>query len=230
MAKPGQDVRAAVIFDLDGTLADTSADLVAAANVCLRDLGEAGLLDPVADAVTAFQGGRAMLRLGFSRAGLVAAEAEVDREYRRFLASYEAGIDRETRVYPGAVEAVEALRAGGWVTGICTNKPEHLARLLLERLGIAGLFGSVVGADTFPVRKPDPLPYRAAVERAGGVVARSILVGDTVIDRLTGIAAGVPVVLVTFGPEGASVARHLPEALLHRFGDLPEVASRLIAG
>src|SRR5690606_8353520 len=98
-----------VIFDLDGTLADTSADLVAAANACFRDLGHGDLLDPVGDALTAFHGGRAMLRLGFSRLG-IPGEAAVDREYARLLAFYEAGIDRETVLYPGAVPAVEALR------------------------------------------------------------------------------------------------------------------------
>ena len=69
-------------------------------------------------------------------------------------------------------------------------------------------------ADTLPVRKPDPAPYRLSVERAGGRVERSILIGDTETDRKTGLAAGVPVALVTFGPEGQGVARLAPEALL----------------
>jgi phosphoglycolate phosphatase len=89
-------------------------------------------------------------------------------------------------------------------------------------------FGALVGADTFPVRKPDPTPYRAAVERAGGVVGRSMLVGDTETDARTGVAAGVPVALVTFGPEGRGVERFRPAALLDRFEDLPELAGRLL--
>lgn len=212
-----------VIFDLDGTLADTSADLIAAANACFRALGHPDLLDPGADALTAFHGGRAMLRLGFSRLGQ-GDEAEVDREYPNLLAHYEAGIDRETRLYPGAVAAVRALRAAGFATGICTNKPERLAALLLDRLGVRDLFGSLVGADTLAVRKPDPAPYRVSVERAGGSLARSMLIGDTETDRRTGAAAGVPVALVTFGPEGRGVARLAPEALLDHFDDLPALA------
>lgn len=216
-----------VIFDLDGTLADTSADLIAAANQCLRasDAGEA--LDPVADALTAFQGGRAMLRLGMARRGRQ-DEAEVDRLYPLLLAAYEQAIDRETRLYPGVVPAIEALRGAGFATGICTNKPERLADLLLRRLGVRGLFAALVGADTLPVRKPDPAPYRLTVERAGGTVARSILVGDTETDRRTGQAAGVPVALVTFGPEGADVARFAPEALIGHFDELPALANRLL--
>lgn len=219
--------RRTVVFDLDGTLADTSADLLAAANACFRDLGHGDVLDG-GDALTAFHGGRAMLRLGFARLGRAAAEAEVDAQYPRLLAAYAEGIDRETRLYPGAVAAVEALRARGFATAICTNKPEGLAETLVTRLGVRGLFDALVGADTLPVRKPDAAPYVASVTRAGGVVARSMLVGDTETDRRTGLAAGVPVALVTFGPEGRGITRLDPEAVLDHFDDLPELAERLV--
>lgn len=214
-----------VVFDLDGTLADTSGDLVAAANACFRAMGAGDLLDPQGDALTAFHGGRAMLRLGLSRLGR-ADEAEVDRWYPDLLAAYERDIDRTTRLYPGAAEAVRTLRAAGFATTICTNKPERLAETLLARLGVRGLFDALVGADTLPVRKPDPAPYVLAVERAGGTVARSFLVGDTDTDRRTAAAAGVPVALVAFGPEGEGVARLAPDALLARFDDLPALADR----
>jgi phosphoglycolate phosphatase len=216
-----------VIFDLDGTLADTSADLISAANACFRSMGAGDLLDPVADALTAFHGGRAMLRLGFSRMGAW-TEAEVDAHYPVLLDAYEAGIDRETVLYPGAIEAVGALKRAGFAVGICTNKPERLAEILVTRLGVRDLFGSLVGADTLPVRKPDPAPYRLSVERAGGRVERSILIGDTETDRKTGLAAGVPVALVTFGPEGQGVARLSPEALLDHYDELPALAERLL--
>lgn len=212
-----------VVFDLDGTLADTSADLLAAANAVLPR----PVLGP-GDALTAFHGGRAMLRLGFRRLGLEWSEADVDAGYPRLLEAYRAGIATHTRLYPGAMEAVEALKGLGFAVSICTNKPEGLAELLLTELGVRDAFGALVGADTFPVRKPDPTPYRAAVERAGGVVGRSMLVGDTETDARTGVAAGVPVALVTFGPEGAGVSRFNPAALLDRFEDLPGLAGRLI--
>ena len=212
-----------VVFDLDGTLADTSADLLAAANACFP----APLLGPE-DALTAFHGGRAMLRLGFDRLGLDWTEAEVDAAYPVLLEAYRGGIATHTRLYPGAMEAVEALRGAGIRVSVCTNKPEGLAELLLQALGVREVFGALVGADTFPVRKPDPLPYRAAVERAGGTVGWSMLVGDTETDAKTGVAAGVPVVLVTFGPEGAGVGRFNPAALLDRFEDLPGLAERLL--
>lgn len=216
-----------VVFDLDGTLADTSADLIEAANACFRGLGHGDLLHPVDDALTAFHGGRAMLRLGFSRLGRV-DEAVVDAQYPVLLAAYAAGIDTHTRLYPGAVEAVEALRTAGFATAICTNKPEGLAEILLQRLGVRGLFAALIGADTLPTRKPDPAPYLAAVRQAGGDPARSMLIGDTDTDRRTAAAAGVPCVLVSFGPEGPGIARLAPEAMLHDYRDLPALAARLL--
>ena len=207
-----------VVFDLDGTLADTSADLLAAANACF----DRPLLGPD-DALTAFAGGRAMLRLGYQRLGV---QGDVDRDYPRLLQAYAGAICVHSQLYPGVVAAVEAVRAAGHATAICTNKPEGLAVELVRQLGIAGLFGALVGADTLPVRKPDAAPYHLAVARAGG--GRSMLVGDTDTDRKTGLAAGVPVALVTFGPEGQGVARFAPEALLHHFDDLPQVVARLI--
>lgn len=215
-----------VIFDLDGTLADTSADLVEAANACFRAMGAGDQLDPVTDALTAFHGGRAMLRLGLSRIGR--PEDEADRWYQPLLDAYEAGIDRHTRLYPGALAAVEELRRRGYAVGICTNKPARLAEVLTARLGVRDLFGSLVGADTLPVRKPDPAPYALSVRLAGGDPARSFLVGDTETDRRTGLAAGVPVALVTFGPEGQGVSRLAPEALLDHFDDLPALADRIL--
>ena len=216
-----------VVFDLDGTLADTSADLLAAANACFRDMGHGDLLGPD-DTLTAFHGGRAMLRLGFSRIG-AGSEADVDAFYPMLLRAYEGAIDVHTRLYPGAVAAVEALKSQGYAVSICTNKPAGLAETLTRRLGIRDLFGALIGADTLPTRKPDPAPYIAAVTLAGGDVARSILIGDTDTDRKTGLAVGVPVILVTFGPEGHSIARLTPEALLDHYDDLPGLAARLIS-
>ncbi|MBN2629508.1 MAG: HAD-IA family hydrolase [Rhodobacteraceae bacterium] len=215
-----------VVFDLDGTLADTSADLLAAANACFQRLGHGDLLGPQ-DILTAFHGGRAMLRLGFSRLGAV-DEAVLDAQYPVLLEAYAGAIDVHTTLYPGAVDAVQALRRDGFAVAICTNKPEGLAEELTRRLGIRDLFGALIGADTLPTRKPDPAPYVAAVVQAGGTVARSMLIGDTETDRKTGLAAGVPVALVTFGPEGRGVSRLSPEALLDHFDDLPDLARRML--
>ena len=208
-----------VIFDLDGTLADTSRDLVAAANLCFAGLGLGDLLDPVADAGTALRGGRAMLTLGFSRVQGF-GPADVSRLYPVLLDAYADGIDRHTVVYPGAMEAVEVLKSKGYAVGICTNKPEGLAQELLTRLGIRDAFGALVGADTLAVRKPDPAPLWETVRRLGGDLTRTCLVGDSDTDRKTAQAAGVPSILVTFGPAGGDMAALQPAALLGHYDDL----------
>ena len=220
-------MRRCVVFDLDGTLADTSGDLLAAANACFAGLGHGAVLDS-RDALVAFQGGRAMLRAGFARLGLTWSEADIDAQYPVLLQAYGGAIDVHTRLYPGAVAAVQGLLDAGYATAICTNKPAALAETLLQRLGIRHLFASLIGADTLPTRKPDAAPYLTAVARAGGDVARSVLIGDTETDRATARAAGVPLVLVTFGPEAGGVTRWQPDAVLDHFDDLGAVVARLI--
>jgi phosphoglycolate phosphatase len=225
----GADMRT-VVFDLDGTLADTSGDLIAAGNACFDAMGRGRPLDAVADALTAFAGGRAMLRLGSKRLGLGWDEGEIDAQYPVLLEAYGQAIAVHTQMYPGAVAAVRALRDAGFSTAICTNKPEGLAVTLCDQLGISDLFGALLGADTLPVRKPDPEHYFETLRRVGGQVPQSLLIGDTITDRDTARAAGVPIVLVGFGPEGAGVARLAPDALLDHYDNLAGVIDRLLPG
>jgi phosphoglycolate phosphatase len=217
-----------VIFDLDGTLADTAGDLIVAANGALAAMGHAPQLVIGADDATAFRGGRAMLRLAGERLGLGDDTAMVETGYPLLLEAYGAEIDRHTTLYPGAMEAVFRLKANGIAVGICTNKPEGLAQTLLTRLGIRDEFAALIGADTLPVRKPDPAPFLEAVARAGGARGRSVLIGDTVTDRETARAAGRPCALVTFGPTGRAVADLGPEALIDNYDGLDAIIDRLI--
>lgn len=220
-----------VVFDLDGTLADTSADLIAAANACFQSRGLGEMLDPVADALIAFHGGRAMLRAGYARlpADTLLPPGAEEEDYPRLLRHYGDAIATHTRLYPGALAALDRLAADGHRLAVCTNKPAALAEVLLRELGVRDRFAAMIGADTLPVRKPDPRPYRAAVEGAGGAVSRSFLVGDTETDRKTASAAGVRVALVAFGPEGEGLARLAPEAMLAHFDDLPALAAEWLA-
>ena len=215
-----------VIFDLDGTLADTSHDLINAANTCFRSLGLGDVLQHPADSGTAMRGGRAMLTLGFGRTGTHGPE-EIDRQYPALLAAYGADLSRHTVLFPGAIAAVRALRDRGYGVGICTNKPEGLAEKLMQDLGVRDEFGALVGADTLPVRKPDAAPLIECVRRLGGDPARTVLIGDTDTDRKTSAAAGVPSVLVTFGPHGRGVLDLMPEATIDHFDELPDLIDGL---
>ena len=218
-----------VIFDLDGTLADTSGDLIAAANVCFRDMGAGDMLDPAQDQATALRGGRAMLKLGLSRLEREEEDATIDQYYPMLLNAYGNAIDTHTQLYSGAMDAVAVLKTRGYGVGICTNKPEGLAEMLMRKLGVREAFASLVGADTLPVRKPDPAPLFEAARRAGGHPKACLLVGDSDTDRNTARAAGVPSVLVTFGPAGGDMAALSPEGLLPRFSELPDMVDHLLA-
>lgn len=219
-----------IIFDLDGTLADTSADLVAAANAVFERSGHGAQLDPARDMATAFGGGRAMLRLGYQRLGLAADTARIDAGYAALLEAYEARIGAQTRLYPGVVQALDRLGAAGYALGVCTNKPTPLAELLLQRLGVRDRFAALVGAGCVATRKPDPEPYMETIRRLRRGCRGSMLVGDTVTDRDTARAAGVPIALVGFGPLGGGVARLAPDAVLDHYDGLDAIAARLLSG
>ncbi|MEM6743944.1 MAG: HAD-IA family hydrolase [Pseudomonadota bacterium] len=221
---------AAAVFDLDGTLVDTAADLIEGANRRLSALGLSGRLDPVADAGIAGRGGKAMLRLGYERSSVSFAEADVDAAWPGFIEDYEAVIARESRFFPGALDAVEALRAAGWRIAICTNKPERLARRLLDALGEAERFQALIGADTLPVRKPDPAPFHAAVRDAGGAPGRGVMIGDTVTDRRTAAAAGAPCVLMDLGTSADDLRSVGAEAVLRDYAELPATLTALAGG
>ncbi len=212
------------VFDLDGTLADTSADLIAAANATMAEAGIGTPLDPRQHQSIAFAGGRAMLRAGIGAPD----EAGVDRLYPRLLELYGAALAVHTRLYDGAGAALDALSERGWTLAVCTNKPERLAMRLLEELGLDDRFAAVLGADTLAYRKPDPRHLTETVRRAGGTVSRAILVGDTVTDLDAARAARIPCILVAFGPEGEGVTTLAPDALLAHFDALPDLLDTLI--
>lgn len=216
----------ALIFDLDGTLADTAADLLAAANVALAGAG-LPLLDLATDRQAAGRGGKSMIRASLARAGLPPDDARADTLYAPLLAAYEARIAEETRLFDGVERALDALAAEGWRLGVCTNKPERLALILLERLGVLGRFGAVLGADTLPVRKPDPAHLVETARRIGADPARAVMIGDTLTDLLTARAAGVPCILTSFGFAAEPLADLAPDAVIGHYDELAPTLARL---
>jgi phosphoglycolate phosphatase len=222
-----EQMRDTIVFDLDGTLADTAGDLIAAANAALAALGHGPALRPGDDDATAFRGGRAMLRLAYERWRCPTGRRwsrMATRSCWRPTGRRSIPTRRYTRRRCGGGAAARA-RGGD---GDLHQQARGLAIDLIDRLALAHLFDALIGADTLPVRKPDPAPFRAAVDRSGGTLARSLLVGDTVTDRKTAAAAGVPCVLVTFGPSGRAVADLAPEALLDHYDDLDRVIATVL--
>ncbi len=184
-----------VVFDLDGTLADTAPDLTAALNHALGEMGRPPVpADDVRHMVG--HGARALLHKGLSATGEV-SETLVERGFPIFLAHYEAHIADLTRPFPGVERALATLEAEGVALAICTNKLEALTRRFLAEIGWEGRFAAIVGGDTLAVRKPDPAPLREAIARAGGGPAA--FVGDSITDTDTARAAAIPCVALSFG-------------------------------
>src|SRR5262245_55565311 len=176
---------ATIVFDLDGTLVDTAADLTNALNDVLMRRG----LEPVSIEVIrgcVGHGAQVMIEQALARAG---AEGDVDRMLAEFLTHYETNIARESRPYPGAVAALNRLAAQGAQLAICTNKRASLSRLLIQELEIEHYFTALAGRDTFPVAKPHPGHLTGTIALAGGDPSRSVMIGDSDIDLKTAKAA-----------------------------------------
>lgn len=219
-----------VIFDLDGTLADTSPDLLAAANTALAPRG-LPMLDPVADRNVAGRGGRAMIRRSLEIAGrAVDAPHEValtDALYPELLNAYAGALSIETRLYDDVETCLDTLTADGWLIGVCTNKPEWLARPLLKALGIHDRFGAILGADTLPVRKPDPEHIRETARRIGADPSQCVMIGDTHTDLYAARNAGIPCILTSFGFATENVGDMGAESVVDSFDQLSTAIDRV---
>lgn len=185
-----------VVFDLDGTLADTAPDLTAALNHALHEMGRPSI--PAADVRHMVgHGARALLRKGLAATGEV-SEDLVEQGFPLFIAYYGDHIADHSHPFDGVEETLAALEAQGVTIAICTNKPEGLTHIFLKAMGWEGRFAAVVGGDTLEVRKPDPAPLFAAIERSGGQ-GPAAFVGDSITDTDTARAAGIPCVALSFG-------------------------------
>jgi phosphoglycolate phosphatase len=217
-----------IVYDLDGTLADTAEDLVATLN---HLLGREGLPPlPVESAGSLVgAGARALIKRGFSAAGRSLNPQETEALFADYLAYYSAHIVDRTRLYPGVDEALAAFARAGWRQAVCTNKIESLARLLITKLGIAERFAFICGQDTFGVGKPDAKPLLMTIAASGGSRGRAIMVGDSETDVKTARAADIPVIAVDFGYADVPVAELGPDRIISHFDQLAEACDALLA-
>lgn len=215
----------AVLLDLDGTLLDTVADLAAAVDAMLVELGRA----PAGErAVRTWVGKGARVLVRRALAGSLDAPfdgAAVDAAMPAFERHYARENGASAQLYPKVVEGLEAMRAKGLVLACVTNKPQAFTDALLARTGLATFFAAAVGADARLARKPDPAPLLLACERLRVAPMHAVAIGDSMNDVQAAHAAGMPVMVVPYGYNEGRPASTL-EADAH-VDDLLQAAARI---
>ncbi|MGN6804749.1 MAG: HAD family hydrolase [Trinickia sp.] len=211
-----------VLFDLDGTLADTAPDLAAAVNKMRVDRGldmvPLDTLRPLASA-----GARGLIGGAF---GIGPEDHGYASMRDEFLANYEADLCIETTLFPGIAELLDVLDARNVRWGIVTNKVGRLTMPLVEQLGLASRAACVVSGDTTPHSKPHPAPLLHAAESLAMRPERIVYIGDDLRDVQAGFAAGMITVAAAYGYCGTD----LPPAMWHaqHIVDSPQQLQQLL--
>ncbi len=189
-----------VLFDLDGTLADTAPDMVGALNAVLAAEGRPTLaIDAVRDYVS--HGSGYLVRLAFGEAQ---PEAHYRRRLEHFLSHYRDRLCNATRLFAGMAELLEEIEASGRSWGVVTNKPAWLTDPLMDLLGLTGRAACIVSGDTTAERKPHPLPMLHAAALADVAPQACVYVGDAERDIQAGRAAGMRTLIAAYGYIDAS--------------------------
>ena len=184
-----------VLFDLDGTLADTAPDLAYALNCVLEEQGCRPLPFDVIRPVVS-HGGIALIKLGF---GIDEQAPEFPPLRQRLLDIYRDNIARETRLFDGMESLLATLEERGLNWGVVTNKPGWLTEPLLDALGLKARAATIVSGDTLPERKPHPAPMLLACEQAGSDAGHCLYIGDAERDIEAGRNAGMRTLVALFG-------------------------------
>ncbi|AZO78132.1 MULTISPECIES: phosphoglycolate phosphatase [unclassified Bosea (in: a-proteobacteria)] len=218
-----------VVFDLDGTLAETAPDIMHTLNVILEREGLPALpIERARELVGA--GARALIERGFKVSGRPLDAEKLEQLFEEFLVIYAGAVAKDSYVHDGVTAALDALAADGFVFAVCTNKPILHTRLILDHFGITGRFAAIAGRDSFPFFKPDPRHLTQTIAEAGADPARAVMVGDSRTDVSTARAAGIPVVCVPFGYTDVPVEALDPDLVIQHFSELPQAVRRLTGG
>jgi phosphoglycolate phosphatase len=219
---------ATIVFDLDGTLADTAGDIIATLNAVLGKLDLAPLpLDSAREMIGA--GARVLLQRGLKASGVSVTPERLEDLFQDFLAHYEIHLADESTLFPGVELALSALKGEGHRLAVCTNKIEAHSILLLEALKIDGHFSAICGRDSFEYFKPDARHLTLTIEKSGGSSTRAVMVGDSKTDIDTARNASIPVVGVSFGYTDIPIVDLKPDRLIHHYDDLQAAVASLLA-
>lgn len=217
-----------ILFDLDGTLAATAPDIANAVNMMLAERQWPTILPEDAyDFIGTGAAAEELVRRSLN--GEIPAGHHMADLLARYFEFYSANLCVKTALFEGCDACLEGLRNEGHILAVCTNKPTDLSRRLLETLGIAHYFSAICGRDYFPYHKPDPRHLTSTIAAAGGEGRPAVLIGDSITDCKAARAAGIPVILVSFGYSSIPVATLKADAVIHHYRDLPDAIRKVTA-
>lgn len=209
----------ALLFDLDGTLVDSAITIAAALTELSTSRGGAPA-DVAAIRQLVSKGAPMLVREAL---GAVAGDGAEDvAAFRAILAGIPAN---SAMIFPGVIDALTALC--DHPCAVVTNKPEGLARLLLDQLDLSRFFRAVIGGDTLSVCKPDPAPLRLALSSLGPELRHATMIGDSMLDARAAQAAGLPFILYEAGYEADSCEEVPVYASFAAFGQLPALIASI---
>ena len=211
-----------LVFDLDGTLVDSSRDIAAAANAAIGRVAPGAPEIPL-DAILSFvgEGARLLVERSLRHAGL---DLPADEVLPVYLECYAERLLDTTRLYAGVAEALDGL--AGTALAVLTNKPGDFSRSILEGLGVASRFARIWGAGDVATRKPDPEGLLRLMSDLGAGAEDTWMVGDSATDVGAGRAAGVRVAGVTWGFHPGGLRAAGPDLLIDDPRDLASLATR----
>ncbi len=210
----------AIVWDLDGTLVDSAPDLASALNAVLD---KRGFFNHSITTVRTMIGNGVpkLVERGFNAVGIRPDAGQLDELVEMFTTEYVACATDQTRPYPMVVEVLDQIREMNIPMGVCTNKPEALSRQILDGLGLSSYFDSVIGGDSTPSRKPDPLPLLTCLKELVATPELSLMIGDSTVDVNAARAAGVGVCVVPWGYRAVPVEELGADLVLHDLAGLP---------
>jgi phosphoglycolate phosphatase len=218
----------AVIFDLDGTLIDSAADLQRALNFTLAEFGRETLALTAVRSMIG-EGITMLVKRGFEATGVIPNPNELEEAVTRFIHHYDQGLLVHTKLYPGVQKTLKTLLENGRRLSVCTNKTYNQSVAILEGLKISGLFEVVTGGDTTDRRKPDPKPLMRTLEKMEATPATAIFVGDSDIDVETATSAGTLSILVAYGYSNVDIKSLGATHVIDDFSVIPQIIRELEA-
>jgi len=214
-----------IIFDLDGTLIDSMADLATAINKMLLHYN----LDPLPqEQVVSYVGNGArnlvIKSLELAMKGIKVPEEMLQEAFDIYLSAYKESFCDKTETYPGVAETLNYLNNKGYLLAICTNKPLFFIEPILEKLSIKQYFKYWIGEDSISAKKPDAAPLLHIISKLESVVEKSIMVGDSKNDILAAKNAGMESIGASYGYNyNESISDYNPTIVVNSFLTLKEL-------